>query len=109
MATEDVIKSTPWGDVTLLALSWEQGGRDVALRVRLPGPGAEADRERLVLLRWAAALVVKLDFGEGRGGPPLTWDATFERSADGRWTALFDFAHAGEIRLSCADIKVVPA
>ena len=103
-STEDIIRSTPWSDVTLLGFSWEESGRDLQLRVLLPGAGAHQDRERLILLRWASDLAVKL---EGGGGPPLTWDTSFEREATGRWAVLFDFASAGEIRLSCAEIEVI--
>ena len=108
MSTEDTIKGILWGDLALLGLSWENGGRDVALRVLVPGPEPDAQRERLVVFRWAAHLVVRLEFGEGCGGSPLTWDVSFEHTADGRWNVLFDFAHAGEVRLSCAEIELVP-
>ncbi len=104
LSTEDVIKSTPWSDVTLLGFSWEENGQDLHLRVLLPGAGVAIDRERVILLRWASDVAVKL---EGRGGPPLTWETTFEREATGRWAVVFDFASAGEIRLSCAEIKVI--
>jgi hypothetical protein len=90
--------------VTLLGLSWEENGRDVVLRVLLPGANASADRERLIVLRWASDLAVKL---EGGGGPPLTWETRFEREATGRWAVVFDFASAGELQLSCAEIEVI--
>ena len=104
VSTEEILKSTPWSDVTLLGLSWEEGGRDLHLRVLLPGAGARLDHERLIVLRWASDLVVKL---EARGGPPFTWDTTFQREATGRWAVVFDFAASGEIRLSCAEIEVI--
>ena len=104
ISTEDIIRSTPWSDVTLLGFSWEENGRDLHLRVLLPGADASLDRERLIVLRWASDLAVKL---EGGGGPPFTWETTFEREAAGRWTVVFDFASAGEIRLSCAEIEVI--
>ena len=61
VSTEEILKSTPWSDVTLLGLSWEEGGRDLHLRVLLPGAGARLDHERLIVLRWASDLVVKLE------------------------------------------------
>lgn len=99
---EDTLRATPWSDVALLGLSWEEDGRDLHLRVLLPGVGA--DRERVIVLRWASDVVVRL---EGLGGPPLTWETSFEREQSGRWAVVFDFASAGEIRLSCAELEVI--
>ena len=104
MSTEDAIKDTPWGDVSLLAFSWAEDGRDVVLRVVLPGPGPDRGRQSLIVLRWAGDVVVRL---EGGAGPPLTWDTTFQRGKDGRWAVVLDFASHGEIRVTCAEIEVV--
>ena len=99
---EDTLRATPWSDVALLGLSWEEDGRDLQLRVLLPGVGA--DRERVIVLRWASDVVVRL---EGLGGPPLTWETTFEREQNGRWAVVFDFASAGELRCSFAELEVI--
>jgi hypothetical protein len=95
-----------WSDVELESLAWDEGGRDLVLRVR--GPGADAAR-RTIICQWAEGLEVRLAFPQGRGGYPLTWAARLTRLPDGRCSLHFDFAHAGEIRLLCTDVEVKAA
>ena len=102
-STEEELRKTPWGDVQLLGLSWIEEARDLAFRVLLPG--AEPDRDQLLVCRWVHGLVVNLKFGLGQGGYPLTWDTSFSREANGTWLVHFDFAHTGEVRLRCNEIE----
>jgi len=101
--------SIAWSDVELRGVAWVEEGRDVVFRVRLPGTGPAPERERIVICRWAEGLVLNVTIPSGVGGPPLTWNATFARRDDDRWSVNFDFAHAGEIRLTCAEVDVQPA
>lgn len=96
------VKSLRWADVELRNIGWDADGRDVVLRLRAP---CSSDA-RVLVCRWAEALVVSLASPEGRGGYPLTWDATFARLADGKWSVLLDFASAGEVRLVCAEVEI---
>jgi hypothetical protein len=96
----------PRCDVELLGLHWTEGGRDIALRLLLPGSGSPGDRVREVACRCATALAVHLQVPEGRGGSPLTWDSSYHREPDGSWTVRLDFGADGWLQLRCSDVEV---
>jgi hypothetical protein len=100
------IERLPRSDVEVHGLSWVEDGRDLALRVQLPGLEPKLSREHLILFRWTEALSINLAFPKGRGGFPFTWDSSFERAPDGTWVVSLDFAHAGALSLICAEIEV---
>lgn len=102
----DSLESLLKSDVELEGFAWEDGGRDVILRVVLPGSESRSRRTRLIACLWAERVLVRLTFAEGRGGYALSWDASFERMPDGSWSLHFDFGSTGEIQLHCADIEV---
>jgi hypothetical protein len=104
--SEEIIRNTPWGDVELCGVFWTEDGRDVILHVRLPGRETPV-RNRSLACRWAHGLLVQLAFPEGRGGFPLTWDATFTWRADGTLAVRLDFADSGELRLICNELEFV--
>src|SRR2546423_10504736 len=100
--TQD-ITSVTWSDVEIHGVMWQGAGRDLVLRVQFPGIEPPDDRSCLIAFRWAEGILINLQFPEKHGGYLLTWDATFTRNPDGGWSVVFDFAHAGSIRLKCTD------
>jgi len=101
----DVV-SIAWCDAELRGVAWVEDGRDVVFRVGLAGPEPAPDRERLVVCRWAEGLVLNVTMPSGHGGQPMTWDATFHRRDDDRWSVVIDFAHRGKIRLTCSEVDI---
>ena len=100
------VTALAWSDIQLESIDWQEGGRDIVLRLLLP----EVPKIRRVLVcRWAEGLVIRLAFPLGHGGHPLTWDATFAQLPDERFSILLDFAGSGEIQLVCTDFEVTEA
>jgi len=93
-----------WCDVVLQSIEWAEAGRDLVVEVLVPA--GRVTNRRVLVCRWAEAVLVQLAFRPGHLGPALSWDATFERLPDGKCSILFDFASDGEIRLVCASLEV---
>lgn len=94
--------SMNWEDLQLEGIAWADDGRALVIRMREAG----GERCRIVTLRWAQALQLKLGLPEGRGGYPMTWDGEVRSLADGHYSLLLDFASDGEIRAICSEIDV---
>ncbi len=100
------VTALAWSDIELEGIAWEEGGRDLVLRLLLPWESCAKRSRRVVVCRWAERLGVRLALPDGQGGYPLTWGATFEQLPDGRCSILLDFAESGEVRLVCTDVEV---
>lgn len=92
-----------WCDIRLESISWDEGGRDLVIRMS----GPEEPKRRTIRCRWAEALDIRIQHPEGRGGRPLTWDGAIKPLQDGRYSVALDFASTGELRVTCSEIDVV--
>jgi hypothetical protein len=103
------IAGMPWADVKLSGFLWLDAECGVELMLEWP-PGSVSEPGRAVLsCTWVSHLTSTLDF---EGGKPLTWNVSFERTADQRWQVTFDFAHRGQIAFECTAMSLrwdVPA
>ncbi len=95
-----------WCDLSLRSLAWVEGGRDLELTFLRPESAKSAGRVRIVRATWVGALQVSLEFPPNAGRCPLTWDASFEKQEDGRWSIEFDFAGDGRIAFQCSELSV---
>lgn len=108
--TDHIFSESNWCDVTLLGLRWIEDGRDLELTLDVPVWKHER-RVRTMCCRWAHEVHIDLSFDRKVGdipvgGCPFTWDVTAERTPNGGWSMLFDFASVGEIRFKCSEIEL---
>lgn len=96
------ISALGWCDIHLESIVWEREGRDLLFHLLLPHQQSATSRHRVLSCRWAEGVEIRLSVA----GRPLTWDASFTRLGDGRWSVLLDFAGSGEIRLQCAEVEI---
>lgn len=87
-------------DASLLGISWDADGRDLALRLLL-GDG------RLATLKcsWSSEARIDLSFIPGHGGSPLSWECRCEQLGT-RWRIALDFASHGVIELECNEARL---
>lgn len=95
------VAALPWGDVTLRGIRWRAEDAGMDLLIERPGEG-----ETCLRCSWVSGFRTTLSFA---GGPPLSWDADFERLSDGRWRLRFDFAARGEFVVTCDEIELIRA
>jgi len=96
-----------WDDIELERISWESGGRDIVFYLIVPWEDPAFGGSRVLICRWARALLVKMAFPDGEGGAPLTWDVTIVEISDRNYSILLDFGSRGEVRLMCSEIEVI--
>lgn len=96
------LRELDWSDLDLISFAWEENGRDLVLRFRVPN-----GRHRSVLCRWAERLEIALHHREGVGGYPMTWDASVTELPAGGYRLDFNFPSSGNIQLNCGSIEVL--
>ena len=99
------------GDARLACMSWQTGGRDLALEFEFPG---QATRKRARLrCTWARDLHIDLDWRRMMpdadsvieiGGMALTWEAQYSKLRNGCWRLMFDLPPHGFIQLECNEL-----
>ncbi len=97
------LESMSWEDVVLEGIAWADDGRALVLRMREPG---KAERARIITLRWAHSLQLKLGLRAGHGGYPMTFEGEVSRLPDGQYALLLDLANDGEIRVICSELDI---
>lgn len=83
-------------DAQLLGIDWQEGGRDLHLRLKL-GSGATATLE----CAWADSLDIELSTGPGSGGFPLSFGCQC-RQVSPRWELHIEFPPHGHVRMRCS-------
>lgn len=88
----------------LVALVWQNGGRDLELQLERP------DGASLRLLCTAVTgLDVDLHYRKHASGRPHAFACELERTLAGRWFLHWSFPPHGVIALECADLQLLGA
>jgi hypothetical protein len=105
------VLNAPRGDVHMTGMSWLE--IDAGIELKLVYPGADYPGVYTLRCSWVSHLQISIETRVDEagkalsGGPPMTWDTSFEQNASGRWRVAFDFASAGEVQFECSDMELL--
>lgn len=88
----------------LLAMAWQNGGRDLELQLERAGGACIR-----VLCTAVTGLDVDLHYRKHASGRPHAFECELERTLTGRWSLHWSFPPHGVIALECADLQLLGA
>lgn len=86
-------------DVSLYGIEWSNDGTHLTLDLDLPNRGRHT-----LEFTWAAPIRISIDSNPQQGGPPLSWETSYERLTSGRTRVGFNFSDRGSIEVECNDL-----
>ncbi len=101
MITGCNISKEAWCDVELSNISWTSDGRDLVLTFNM-----HENKIGRLLCSWAHSTCINITSGKNEGGFPMTSDVNFKEIDNKGWEVHFNFAHRGDIEISCNEISL---
>jgi len=86
-------------DAVLYGMAWSGDGINLTLTLEVAKLGWLS-----LECTWAAAIHISLDSKPQVGGPPLTFETSYESLSSGRIRVRFDFADRGIVSIECNDL-----